>query len=128
MKAPEVAHGKMICHASGLGTVTREMVIQRAREIAMINGRPPNHYSRDDFLEAKRELVGNDANESEDNEFDSLNALTTWDEDPGTSGHEVDHTEATDEQAISEELVHEGLEEAEHDTMVEGAKANLGGE
>lgn len=127
MKAPEVAHGKLICHSSGLGTVTREMVIQRAREIAIINGHQPNHYTRDDFLEAKRELVGDETNEGDDNEFEAVNALTTWDEDPGTSGHEVEHTEANDEQTINEELVHEGVDEAEHDTMVEGAKANAGG-
>lgn len=126
MKAPEILHGKLICHSNGLGTVTREMVIQRAREVALINGREPDHYTRDDFLEAKRELVGNDAVENDDNEFEGVNALTTWDEDPGTSGHEVDRTVPNDEQTINEELVQEGLEEAEHDTMVEGAKASPG--
>jgi hypothetical protein len=128
MKAPETAHGKMECHSQGLGTVTRDMVMQRAREIALINGRAPNHYTRDDFLEAKRELVGSDAAFDEDNEFESVNALTTWDEDPGTSGHEVEHVEPNDEQLINEELVQEGMDEAEHDRMVEGAKANAGGE
>jgi hypothetical protein len=128
MKAPEIAHGKLVSHAKGLGTVTREMVTQRAREIAIINGREPNHYTRDDFLEAKRELVGNVATDDDVGENDSLNVLTTWDEDPGTSGHEVDHTVPSDEQTVNEELVNEGLEEAEHDRMVEGAKVNVGGE
>jgi hypothetical protein len=127
MKPLEVAHGKMIWHSKGLGTVTREMVVQRAREIAIINGHVPNHYTRDDFFEAKRELVGDDAPEFDDNEFEAVNALTTWDEDPGTSGHEVDRTEPSDEQVVDDELIHEGLDEAEHDTMVEGAKANAGG-
>jgi hypothetical protein len=128
MKASEAAHGKLLIHGKGLGTVTRDMVVQRAREIAIINGREPNHYTRDDFLEAKRELTTEDADVYENGEDDPLNALTTWDEEPGSSGHEVDHTEPSDEQIVGERLIGEGLSEAEHDTMVEGAKRNGGGE
>jgi hypothetical protein len=127
MKAPEVAHGKILCHASGLGTVTRDMVVQRAREIAMINGRPPNHYTRDDFMEAKRELTGEDPSFTEDGDDEPMNAITTWDEDPGSTGHEVEHTVPNDEQTVGERLVEEGMSEAEHDSMVEGAKVNVGG-
>jgi hypothetical protein len=121
MKATHAPHGKICCHFEGLGAASRDTVRQRAREIALINGRPPNHFTEDDFLEAKRELMG----ATGDGEpGDALERLTRWDEAPETHGHPVEKSEPADEQAFDAELVEEGLNEAEHDQMVEGAKTH----
>ncbi len=120
MKQTTREQGIIAEHFFGVGTVTRDMVVQRAREIALINGHPPQHYTRDDFVEARRELTGSGGSESEEEEF--LSALTLWDEEPGSSGHPAEKIEAADEQTMSELLVEEGISEAEHDQMVEGAK------
>ena len=78
--------GKISEHFEGMGTFTRDMVSQRARELAIINGRPPNRYSTEAFLQAKRELTGEDGNDYELSEEEPIAGLTTWDEEPGTSG------------------------------------------
>lgn len=97
------------------------MVLARAREIALINGRGPNHYTQDDIVEAKRELLGgtpsNDGIAPED-----VPGLVTWDEAPVASGQPAARGELEDEQAWSIQLVEEGVEEAEHEQMVEGAR------
>jgi hypothetical protein len=48
--------------------------------------------------------------------------MTRWDEEPGTSGHQVPNVEPVDEQTLSEHLVEEGLNEAEHDQMLQGTR------
>src|SRR4051812_1792450 len=106
MKPAEQAPGKISDHFRGVGTVTRDMVSQRARELAVINGHDPNHYTKDDFDEAKRELTGM-APPANDDEDDAMAGVTRWDEEPGTSGHSVEKMEAPDEQTFAERLVEE---------------------
>src|SRR5258707_15490290 len=50
--------GKIVEHSKGIGTVNRGMVLTRARELALINGRFPNEVSQSDWEQAKRELLG----------------------------------------------------------------------
>ena len=122
MKTTSKPHGKISAHFNGMGTPSNDMVIERAREIAIINGRPPNHYSRDDFLQAKLELTGEKNGNSDQSEEEPIVGLTNWDEEPGSSGHLVSAAVATDEQTFAEQLVEEGVSEAEHEQMVEGAR------
>src|SRR5581483_53393 len=98
MKTTRAPHGKISEHFQGLGAASLEMVIQRAREIAITNGRPPNHYSDDDFLQAKRELTGA-AGETEAPETDNPNVanLTRWDENPEQAGHPAHKSALADE-------------------------------
>ena len=121
MKRTHQSHGKISDHFKGIGTVTRDSVVERAREIALINGRGPNHYNQDDFAEAKRGLTGDtaDANEPEE---ETVAGLVTWDEPPGATGHPVKKEEPQDEQTCDAELAEEGMGEAEHEQMVEGAR------
>ncbi|MFN7140857.1 MAG: hypothetical protein ACK4UN_16095 [Limisphaerales bacterium] len=114
----EATPGKISDHFKGLGTVTRDMVQERARELAMIKGH--ERYTEDDWQEAKRELIGIHGGESPDDEI--INALTRWDEEPGSAGHRVPHVEPFDEQALPDYLVEEGASEAEHERMVEGSR------
>src|ERR1700743_2103726 len=58
MKKP--LEGRLSDHGKGLGTVTREMVMVRAREIAVLNGRSEKNVLDSDFSEARRELLGED--------------------------------------------------------------------
>lgn len=118
MKSSRSPHGKISDHFEGLGAASLDQVIQRAREIAIINSRPPNHYTDDDFLQAKRELMG----APEESEDPTVSHLTKWDENPEASGHPAPKTELPDEQMSSVELVEDGVNEAEHEQMVEGAK------
>jgi len=122
MKTIRQSHGKISDHFKGLGTVTSETVVERAREIALINGRGPNHYNQEDFMEAKRELTGAVPDTDSEDEADLVAGLVTWDESPDAAGHSVEKEVAEDEQACAAQLAEEGLEEAEHEQMVEGAR------
>jgi hypothetical protein len=115
--------GKYIDHASGLGTVTKEMVSQRAHEIALINRRPGDKPTPDDWSEARRELttargLGNDP-------IDEIPVEKRWDPVPGSPGMKAGSVGADDEQTLAETLVNEGVEEADHEHMVEGTRESV---
>lgn len=114
---PELSHGKVIDHSHGLGTVTEEMVRERAREIAETNGRRPEEANASDFDQARTELQGRSV---QTNEMDE--DYREFDDVPGQSGRRAVTQSADDEQTMAEELVDEGLEEAEHERMVEGSR------
>ena len=60
MKQNRIEEGRLSDRGEGLGTVTKEMVMKRAREIAVINGRSQNNVLDSDVDEAQRELQGED--------------------------------------------------------------------
>ncbi len=122
MKTAQAQSGKISDHFGGLGTVTRQMVEQRARELAVINGREARDFTESDWVQAKHEMIG-DQDQEEIQEEEPIAALTRWDEEPGTSGHHVENNSPPDEQTVAERLVHEGVEEANHDQMLNGSKS-----
>jgi hypothetical protein len=115
--------GKFIEHAHGLGTVTPDMVTHRAHEIALINRRTDNKPTPDDWEEAKRELT--DARGLGNDPIEELPVGKRWDPVPGTTGSKANNVDADDEQTLAETLVHEGVEEAEHEQMVEGTRESV---
>ena len=56
MKKNQLQEGLIAENFAGIGTVTREMVLARARELAIINGHSPDHVLESEFEQAKREL------------------------------------------------------------------------
>ena len=52
MKATETIKGQISKGLNGLGTVTPDMVEQRAKEIALINGRAAEEFNEADLEEA----------------------------------------------------------------------------
>lgn len=122
MKTIHQSHGKISDHFKGIGTVTRDTVVARAREIALINGRGPNHFTQEDFSEAKRELTGELPDPTLQAEEESVAGLVAWDESPDAAGHPVQRELLDDEQTCASELIAEGMDEAQHEQMFEGAR------
>ncbi len=118
MKTSQDSSAKISAHFSGLGTVTREMVTQRAKELAQISAR--DHFSDSDWNQARAELTGHSTDNPNDVE-ESVAAVTSWDEAPGTTGHHTPNKLPTDD-AVVEELVEGGVEEATHDQMLAGSR------
>ncbi len=58
MRKNPLNKGIIMENATGIGTVTSEMVEAGARELAAINGRPSSEPSEADYQQAKRELTG----------------------------------------------------------------------
>jgi len=121
MKATQTIKGRISGRFNGLGTVTPGMVEQRAREIALINGRPAEDFNEADLDEARAELTGDFALEEQREEEPSAKAATLREMVPGTSGHKVAPKLPSDDQRIAEQLVQEGIDEAEHHSMLAGS-------
>ncbi|HTV42665.1 MAG TPA: hypothetical protein VMF08_19025 [Candidatus Sulfotelmatobacter sp.] len=99
--------------------VTPDMVEDRARELALIAGREPNRVTASDRIQAKKELLGDD---SGDAATDDTGIVPSGMGAPPTSTgkHTKPQLPTDDETEI--ETVQEGLDEAEHDEMVQAAK------
>ena len=110
----------------GVGTVSREMVEKRAVELALINGRLAEDVSETDFEQAKRELTGDTELDPKEAALESAPESERWDPNGGSSGHQVPKTNEDGEddegRGIGEQLVEEGVGEAEHDQMLRAVR------
>ena len=122
MKNDRINEGRFSEHGHGLGTVTEEMVQQRAAELALISGRPGNVLSTD-LDQAHRELTGEERLNPEPSPAEELPEEARWEEVPESTGKKVPVVPASDEQTFAEKLVEEGVEDAEQDQMVKATKA-----
>ena len=110
----------------GIGTVTPEMVEKRAIELALINGRLAKDVSETDREQAKRELTGESDLDPKEGDLESAPESERWDPLPGSTGHQASKSIEDDEddegRSIGEQLVDEGVNEAEHDQMLKAAR------
>jgi len=127
MKTDPLKQGALTENGAGIGTVTEEMVQARATELAVINGRSEADVSAFDLEQAKRELTGETDIDPKDAILEAAPESERWDPVGGSTGHKVEATSNEDEddegRSDSERLVEEGVAEAEHDQMVQAAKA-----
>jgi hypothetical protein len=127
MKIDPPKEGAIIINSTGIGTVTRKMVRERAAELAVINGRSAQDASKSDWEQAKRELTGEPDTDPKETVLESAPESERWDPLPGSSGHIVPVPSVDDEdeegRSFSERLVEEGVQEAEHDQMIQAARA-----
>ncbi|HEY1790438.1 MAG TPA: hypothetical protein VGJ73_19985 [Verrucomicrobiae bacterium] len=99
--------------------VTSEMVEHRARELALIDGREANRVTASDRIQAKKELLGDD---SADAAMDDTGiAASGMGAPPTSTGRRIEPQLPTDDETAIQ-TVQEGLDEAEHDEMVQAVK------
>lgn len=112
-------------NSAGIGTVTREMVRERAAELAVINGRSAQEVSKADWEQAKRELTGDSDTDSNEITLESAPESERWDPVHGSTGHKVPVAPSEDEddegRSDNERLVDEGMGGAEHDQRRQAA-------
>ena len=125
MKQNPIEEGRISSRGEGLGTVTEEMVRQRAGEIAVINGRSKHNVLDIDLEQARRELQGEEGLNPAPTAAENLTEDQRWGVDGTNSGHKVPAIPASDEQTVTEKLVEEGIADAEHDQQVEATRASL---
>ena len=108
----------------GIGEVSGEMAEERAKELALIAGRP---VLKEDYEQAIRELTGGPEKDEQQCALESTSEEERWKSFPDATGHQVaEHTsdeEDEDGRGESAQLVEEGVSEAEHDQMLQAAKA-----
>lgn len=126
MNTNPLKQGALTEHATGLGTVTRTMVRERAAELAVINGRSAQDASKSDWEQAKRELMGEPATDPNQITLESAPESERWDPVPGSTGHKVPAAPSDDEdeegRSDNTRLVEAGLAEAEHDHMLQATR------
>jgi len=115
MKENRVDQGRFTEQGHGIGTVTRQMVLKRARELALISGR--DRVLDSDFAQAKRELTKEEDLPPEPDAIEKLTEDERWEPVPESVGKEAPKVPAPDEQTFAEKLVEEGVEDAEYDQM-----------
>jgi len=126
MKIVPPGEAAMIINSTGIGTVTRKMVRERAVELALINGRAAQDVSASDWAQAKRELTGEPEASPQEVVLEAAPEAERWDPLPGSTGRIVPVPSSDDEddegRSFAERLVAEGVSEAEHDQMLQAAK------
>jgi hypothetical protein len=119
--------GALTENAAGIGTVTEGMVEARARELAVIAGRNPPQPSQVEYEQAKRELTGEPELDANEAALELIPESERWDPVPGSTGCPAPESLSEDEdsegRSESAQLVEEGVKEAEHDQMLQAARA-----
>ena len=128
MKIDPLNESAIIIHSNGVGTVTRQMVRERATELALINGRAAQDVSNNDWEQAKRELTGKLDTDPTEATLESVPESERWEPLPGSAGHivPVPSVDGEDDEgrSFSERLVEEGVNEAVHDQMLRAVRAD----
>ena len=130
MKTNLLKEGVLTENSAGIGTVTRQMVRERAVELAVINGRSAHDVSKSDCEQAKRELTGEPDKDPQEAALESAPESERWDPVSGSTGHKVPVAPSDDEddegRSVNERLVEEGVAGAEHDQMLQAAREAAG--
>ena len=119
--------GVLTDNSAGIGPVTPTIVRQRAATLALIDGRSEQDVSRSECEEARRELTGEPDTDPKEAALEAAPESERWDPVPGSTGHKVTAAPSEDEdgegRSDNEQLVEEGIAEAERDRMVQAARA-----
>ncbi len=115
---------RILVHSEGLGTPHMELVRKRAEELAMINGR--TRFSEADWRQAKIELHGNAGPDgSTADEMAAFAMVSESDMVASDVGHHIERVPMEDDVNVVEELIAEGMEEAEHERMLAAREEDL---
>ena len=122
--------GVLTENSSGIGTVTRKMVRERAVELSLLKGHTAQEVSKTDWEQAKRELTGIEQPDMDPKELalDSATEAERWDPVPGSTGKQapVSASEDEDDEGRSDNtrLTEEGIAGAEHDQMRQASRSD----
>ena len=121
MNKNPLKQGILTENSTGIGTVTRKMVRERAVELAVINGRAARDVSKSDWDQARRELTGEPDTDPKAAVLESAPESERWDPVPGSEGSKVPVAPSADEddegRSDNERLVEEGIAGAEEDQL-----------
>jgi hypothetical protein len=123
MNPRESSLGKIAIGGTGIGGVTDNEIRDRAMELASINGRANQGVTDDDLRQAQEELLGRNLPASSTDDLESSGSLSRDPSDPPSlTGHQTPDREGPDEEQVMERLVMEGVEEANHEQMLQGRR------
>ena len=113
MKTNPILPIRLKAGSPGLGEATQADIDRRAAELALSDGR--SSYTDADLAHAAAELGGGDKTPPAPELEPGLEEVTAWDDPPAQEGHRIEPTLLEDEGSIAEQLISDGIEEADHD-------------
>src|ERR1700722_203194 len=119
MNSSRPPYAKILVHAQRLGVPPREMVQERADELARIDGR--TGHNEQDWQRAKQELHGGHEYSWDDEEDRMEQSVSERDMIASDTGHHTENLRGGDDNVL-EELVAEGMDEAVHDQMLAASR------
>lgn len=116
---------KIEVHGRGAGGVTKTQIEMRAREIALIQARDSREPTEADRAEARAELTGETITPTMTDDGQSLGTLSRDPSQGATvTGRQTPVVQDPDEQEGLERLALDGVEEAQHEQMLESRRAD----
>jgi len=106
-------------HGRGVGEISEADIEARAREIAEADGR--TRPGSRDILQAREELTNPRAPAAPEAD-ETVRPVGLWSKGASSVGRRGVHTHLEDEQSGAEQLVNEGLEEADRDQRVSATR------
>jgi hypothetical protein len=126
MSKNPINKGILTSNSAGVGPVSVGMIHARARELAQMEGRAAPEVTHADYERARRELSGGSDTDPKDALIESMPESMRWNPVPGSAGREVPGAENEDEddegRSETEQIVDEGVEEAERDQMLKATQ------
>jgi hypothetical protein len=117
-KLTRISEGKVQQEGHELGVPTKADIERRALELAQIDGR--SQVTPDDCLRARRELANADLPATLNEDADSMQSLSRDPSDPAVDrGRQAPEYTEVDQQQVVQRLALEGVEEAQHEQMVQ---------
>ncbi|MBA3273599.1 MAG: hypothetical protein H0T11_06980 [Chthoniobacterales bacterium] len=113
--------GKISVHGDGMGAPTPELIEKRAREIALIHERDPDEFTDADWEQAQQELMGVATSAAPEETPENAMLDEEWPVVASDTGERAPRAGLDDDEMLGAQLVAGGVEEAEHDRMVEAA-------
>ena len=127
MEPNPLKEGLLTENSAGIGTVSRKMVLERAVELAVIDGRSRQEVAKSDWEQARRELTGRPEEDRKELLLEAADEAERWDPLPGSTGQKapVAGSEDEDEEGQSDNtrLTEEGMAGAEFDHLRQSAQA-----
>ncbi len=119
--------GRILRHGKPVSEISDEAIVNRARELALIDGRSPEAVTDEDLQRSRVELRGEHLPDSTLEDAVATESLTRDPSDPVANRgiHKPDTTDL-DDQEVTERLVLEGVEEAQHDQMLAARRSRSG--
>jgi len=104
--------GRIQIHGEGVGELSEDDIETRAKEIAMMDGR--REAKDHDRVRAREELL-NPGPSAAPEADETARPVELWSKGAASLGHEGAHVEPEDEANLAEQLVEEGVEEADRE-------------
>jgi len=115
---------KIEVQGEGIGIRSQDDIERRAHEIALIADR--SRVTDEDRRQAEAELAGQDLPATINEDADSTQSLSRDPSDPAVErGHQTPDYVDADEKEVVERLALEGVEEAQHDQMVQSRNTDI---